>query len=625
MISYIFIVFLLYIPFIYSIDFSKIEKYNVPEVDFDKLYSFDKEAINTMMNSLFTEGVISISNIPNFKQAKDLALEGLSQCLLKNYLLFNKNEESEMPFYSEMYDNSIRLSLGAKYENQEQGEIKNKCGENSKQLREIVNFATQTFFSLLDSQIITNNPIVMEPYFTSFTSLMKDGKHLEHLHSYFGSNQEKNLEEEFVPTMNLHTDLGFLIAMTTGHFNQGTHPSPVSGLYLKLSDGRLVKAISSDSSLLILLGEGASKWIDSQHLFSRTFRTMPHLLLNDLPAKQTDITRSWYGMMFRPPSSAIIPSVSSSFEDYNIDVISTSAKGFDRSLYENTSSDLTVVPIGCKLDDGSDGVECWAQCTSVADLPCGTSAVCYDTATDTYNDGTTMCHTSTSMNTCELRCVDNTNNATVNSFCYGTGTSMFMDGFHAIGTEDDGTTACVNLLFPEWTLDDKSKYAIACIFTFAFGLLIQFFGRLRILIISTPKSSKGSSFDDKVSNFVYGIKVKFGEDFCLLIQKSLSVLIYGIHVTFGYFAMLIAMTYSVELFCMIVSGLTIGYAIFHLDLKDHVASTDACCPDTSHSKNFEVNPDKIIETNNSTITSSTETSALKKDVENCCGNYNFDD
>ena len=44
----------------------------------------------------------------------------------------------------------------------------------------------------------------------------------------------------------------------------------------------------------------------------------------------------------------------------------------------------------------------------------------------------------------------------------------------------------------------------------------------------------------------------------------------------AYLLMLAAMTYSAELFCMVVLGLTAGYALFGLDSLPP-ASTEACC------------------------------------------------
>ena len=55
-----------------------------------------------------------------------------------------------------------------------------------------------------------------------------------------------------------------------------------------------------------------------------------------------------------------------------------------------------------------------------------------------------------------------------------------------------------------------------------------------------------------------------------------SSLLYGAQVTTGYLMMLIAMTYSAEIFTMVVLGLTTGYAIFNLELPIP-KNTDPCC------------------------------------------------
>ena len=43
----------------------------------------------------------------------------------------------------------------------------------------------------------------------------------------------------------------------------------------------------------------------------------------------------------------------------------------------------------------------------------------------------------------------------------------------------------------------------------------------------------------------------------------LIILMYGVNVTSGYFAMLVAMTYSVELFSCMILGLVLGHALFN--------------------------------------------------------------
>ena len=48
-----------------------------------------------------------------------------------------------------------------------------------------------------------------------------------------------------------------------------------------------------------------------------------------------------------------------------------------------------------------------------------------------------------------------------------------------------------------------------------------------------------------------------------LLSPVLIVLMYGVNVCSGYFAMLVAMTYSVELFTCMIVGLVLGHALFN--------------------------------------------------------------
>ena len=63
---------------------------------------------------------------------------------------------------------------------------------------------------------------------------------------------------------------------------------------------------------------------------------------------------------------------------------------------------------------------------------------------------------------------------------------------------------------------------------------------------------------------------------------------FGVNLALGYMAMLVAMTYSLELFACIVLGLIIGHAVFNM--KQPVGeSIDPCC---APSQNNETETDK---------------------------------
>lgn len=146
------------------------------------------------------------------------------------------------------------------------------------------------------------------------------------------------------------------------------------------------------------------------------------------------------------------------------------------------------------------------------------------------------------MSACHLVC-PNTNST--DDFCYGAGTSMFMTGFVSVATEDKGTTACVNLFFDSWTLDSKAKYVVGCLGIFFLAIFFEYMKVLKRQLMALRVVKRAPEYA----------------------RDILTVLFYGGQLTISYFLMLAAMTYSTELFCAMISGLTVGYALFTLKSK----------------------------------------------------------
>jgi hypothetical protein len=161
---------------------------------------------------------------------------------------------------------------------------------------------------------------------------------------------------------------------------------------------------------------------------------------------------------------------------------------------------------------------------------------------------------------CRPTCITNTSAVQTSSssdFCVGKGTTMFMQGFTAMkppAGNDDDVVDCVNLLFESWTLDSRVKFGFACVGVFLLAALTQAVPLLRTACLRLPES--------------------------YLRALTLTVL-FGVDKTVGYFVMLVAMTYSSELFAMICLGLTAGFVAFHLlsGEPERAKWGDACCDD----------------------------------------------
>ena len=119
---------------------------------------------------------------------------------------------------------------------------------------------------------------------------------------------------------------------------------------------------------------------------------------------------------------------------------------------------------------------------------------------------------------------------------------MFMSGFTSVATEKRGNTACLNLFFDSWTLDSKTKYVVGTIGIFFLAIFFEYMKVLKKLIMARRSIRKGSQY----------------------VRDLISIVFYGCQLTISYFLMLAAMTYSTELFCAMLSGLTVGYTLFTL-------------------------------------------------------------
>jgi hypothetical protein len=520
----------------------------LPEIKYADLVNMDINVAKSVVQHLTTLGAAQITGIPSFSKTRKRALEDLASCLV----------DEKTGVSAIMSDGSKRLSTAAASKNGKAGAMDNVCGEAADRLRSSVDSTSFLLFQAMDTvlhQESTSDKLVMGPHYKTYSDLMNRGSHLEHLHAYFAPTTVSSAPK---PTLDYHIDAGLMIAMTTG-FYQNTQPSDNSGLYIQMPNGEERKAIADEDALIVLMGDGSSRWLAP--VLGALFRGIPHKLVVDLPVGKPG-SRSWYGKMYLPPADAVIPQEEMKYSEYSQLVMkfAPTTKFANENPFSYDIQDLLPSACGSSVSSSTEGrimtanddncpvgqLYCWARCMPTTDLPCGDNAVCFNSDTKEISPGELHCSPGSA---CNPTCLDEpVGNSSSNGYCIGTGTSMFMQGFVSIVNEDSGNTECVNLWFTEWTLDSKLKYGFACIGVFLFCIFIQYLHTLRSSINKVAKDKQ--------------------------IRVVLNVLLYGLNVTCGYFAMLVAMTYSVELFCMICVGMTVGYGIFHADKNTNAHAED---------------------------------------------------
>jgi len=137
-------------------------------------------------------------------------------------------------------------------------------------------------------------------------------------------------------------------------------------------------------------------------------------------------------------------------------------------------------------------------------------------------------------------------------FCNGPGTDMFMDGFQFVLGSD--SSLCLNMLSPDWTLNSSGKFVAGLAFQFLLAIFVEFLS-----------AHRRNTF--KMYNLVPGARQYY---------KCVLTLLHMLQAALGYFVMLAAMSYSVEMFLSIIVGLGVGHFAFNVQ-QPPSGKAEPCC------------------------------------------------
>lgn len=135
------------------------------------------------------------------------------------------------------------------------------------------------------------------------------------------------------------------------------------------------------------------------------------------------------------------------------------------------------------------------------------------------------------------------------------GMSMYMTGFHwtlsPANTYSETTNLpCLNLLSPQWTLDNEFKFLLGMISVICLGLCLECvaFFKVWVVMMIKKRRASGNEFGFDILNHVR-------------YQRLCLSFLHGFQALIGYLLMLAAMTYSIELLLSAILGLVIGNSI----------------------------------------------------------------
>ena len=545
--------------------------------------------------------------------------------------------------------------------------LKNQCGHNAyesmENLRDAVSKVVSLFIGKLDNEKQRDQ---------SYRQVLQSANHLEHFHVYNkiddtfteGTPVMKKEDSQILKgndglstggksqeaTLDYHTDAGFFLSFVPA-MNCHSYSVDESSFYLKSQEQPLA---FEEDEVVILMGAGAQYWMNSDTDSSNeSLVAAPHALQLSPGAH-----RSWYGKMHLLPSSFasnafhnpttmgspspvrygdILPTFK--LDNYKAHVTSTVVDGCGITSLGPINNATSIASTRRRLQhvgspancNNETNFFCWYQCLSIPNadftldyLRDGYSLYCLDpsmlgdnsvaNAAAPCKNGYTHnadCSGSWQLTDKNLAGYDFPNHAAAlkqeeesataagyplpddgDEYCYG-GTSMYMDGFNWIGS------TCVIYLFPQWVLSTPGKFALACLGSILFGILLEYvLWKRRAVYIMAPGRRR----------------------------LILSVLVYGLQLSMGYFIMLVIMTYSGPLFVSTVGGMMLGHALFnaqdsYMKWRDGSAtkSQDAGAG-TSEMGPTERGSTELADAYQNVRTSSRNSSEVDDEVEaGCCG------
>ena len=359
---------------------------------------------------------------------------------------------------------------------------------------------------------------------------------------------ESNPDDYLVP---FHIDNGLFLIIT---------PFPGHGLILRDSQDQNISTEHVDSdSVIVLFGLATIQWLFQSKEFDsirKSIFPVPHAVPS-LAASDIDYRSVYARMKVAPPNS--VPHLSKSSKKSSKPLL-TFEEVFKPS---NKWSDSQVCSVDLmhKRDAWMETMEsvcaegeayCWMGCYPLPqECPTVDRARCFSTVTNvtcsTKPGGKPM--DPTCQWTCKPRKISP--NYQTNDYCNGK-MDMFMTGFETAG---DRKNPCIILFFEAWTLDSRVKFIFACLGVMTLGICIEGLIYFRRMVSRKKRPFVSISIN---------------------LRKALLLVSFGLNLCLGYLAMLVAMTYSVELFIFVIIGLMIGHALFNLN-SPIGESVDPCC------------------------------------------------
>jgi len=534
--------------------------------------------LQSVEQSLSTDGAFAVSELPQDYLQSVIELQNSApECL----------QSSSAPVFS-LPDGSTRRTWAR--DNMEQDLQFPDCVKTP---AEVVH---QTFTSLdsLVSHLImriaghgnTNWMLMNQPEHQQIRGDFASQHYKEHIHVYNSSkwsSSDKSSVTAFATPF--HVDSGLLLFLTP--FKK--HP-----VIIKNRNDEVINTDNlEDGDVIVIIASALPNWLLKDKDSSSKFFASPHAV----PSLESDLSsRTVFARMKIVPDTAV--PVSESGDHHHGDKVEFGDYFAGKIRGQRDLEDMSVCPLTPapsslppslplqqewsqlkRTECETNKAFCWMNCLDLppsdqCSFPANVVCLNVDDKQCCTDDVTENCANMDS--SCRWQCGNNTGNhgnhgnhvsdgghnkhgqhvqqvvvEEEDKFCNGAGTDMFMQGFQTSGNSKQ---TCVILLFNSWILDTRLKFIFACI-----GVIILGIGIEAMLMFRRRLQKR------RILPRINGLYRRVG-----------VVALFGVNIASGYFAMLVAMTYSVELFICMIVGLVIGHGIFNTGAAVG-ESVDPCC------------------------------------------------
>eukprot|EP00929_Paragymnodinium_shiwhaense_P112094 TRINITY_DN80352_c0_g1_i1.p1 TRINITY_DN80352_c0_g1~~TRINITY_DN80352_c0_g1_i1.p1 ORF type:complete len:641 (-),score=132.60 TRINITY_DN80352_c0_g1_i1:405-2327(-) len=464
--------------------------------------------------ALRLQGIVEVADVPGLQEANMRALSALAEC-------GQQEDALDSGFlHKRLLDGSDRWTLAADQPASQvvPPSLRPRCAsleEDLAALRSTIGDVGAEFIREAEPQF---GGLPTASSHGGFGSLLAQGRTLEHFHLYRGAGEDSG--ETALP---VHTDKGaFLVlskALTFLPSTRGTWQNPAkSEFVVQGHDGGLVNPALGENSLILLMGDAMQEFLQA------STRSPPHTV--DLRALPPRALRAWHGRMYLFPDVASnihgqvakdlflagLPNASKASHGFGLNMRGAVDK---RRLYmDQLQTECDTAVVSCWMQDPV----CVSTCAD------GTLQQCLLPSREKGNCGPQAMN-----DQCAWRCKNpDIPSAADSGFCNkDMRTSMYMGGFTSLAAPNK---ACIVLFFNSWVLDTPFKFVIGCFGVGIMGVFTQALIRARAVL---HKKCKGRG-------------------------KIPDSVMFGLNVMMGWAMMLVAMTYSVELFLSATLGLMIG-------------------------------------------------------------------